>query len=61
MKKVFSVKKFEESMIQKGMSKKDIESYKEAWAKKCDGLTSKEMIVKHGCLTLDKWMIEVED
>lgn len=61
MKKVFSVKKWEEWMIQIGVSKNNIEISKETWANKCDGLTAEEMMVKHGCLTRERFMIEVDE
>lgn len=62
MKKVFSVKKWEEVLEKRGIfNKREIESAKKVWANDCDGLTAREMFIKHGCITLDDWMIEVEE
>lgn len=61
MKKVFSVKKYEEAMKKNGSEKEQIEFSKELWANKFDGLTAEEMMMKHGCFTHDNWMIEVEE
>lgn len=62
MKKVFSVKKYEEVMKKEfSFGKKEIEENKRIWADKCDGLTAEEMMIKHCCLTVDDWMIEVEE
>lgn len=60
MKKVFSVNKFEEDMLIQ-LSPEEIESSKELWANKCDGLTEKEMLEKYGCLSNDDWMIGVKE
>lgn len=60
MKRVFSVKKFEESM-KKYASKDEIELAKELWANDCEGLTAGEMWIKHGCFSTDNWMVEVEE
>lgn len=60
MKKVFSVKKFEEVMEKMGFSKKYIKMCKLIWANDCEGLTPEEMMSR-GVLTSDSCMIEVED
>lgn len=60
MKKIFSVKKFEEEMKLNGAKKRKIQLSIKMWANACDGLTEEEMWAKHGLLTHDKWMIEVD-
>lgn len=61
MKKVFSVKKYEEAMKKNGSEKEQIEFSKELWANKFDELTEDEIMEKYGCFTHDNWMIEVEE
>lgn len=60
MKKVFSVKKYEEVIKKDGCLKEEIESYKEFWANDCEGLTAEEMMTQYGCVTHDDWMIKVK-
>lgn len=60
MKKVFSVKKFEEDMSLI-LTKEEIEESKLIWANDFDGLTAEELMEKYKCITDDDWMIEVEE
>lgn len=57
MKKVFSIKKFIESMNELG-EEIDIETVDD-WAKQCDGLTEEEMRQK-GFKTHNDWMVLVD-
>ena len=60
MKKVFSVKKFEEWCKRLGFPNEDYEKSCEIWANKCDGLTKEEMN-ELGYACSDDWTIKVEE
>lgn len=61
MKKVFSVKNYEEDMS-RYLTKREIKLAKELWANGCDGLTVEEIEEKYGYYLIDDdWMIVVED
>ena len=60
MKKVFSLKKFQEWYKTSELRKIMFNVNCELWANECDGLTEEEMN-KLGYETSDNWMIEVEE
>jgi len=60
MKKVFSLEKYIEYRLACGDVWLWIELSINVWAKDCEGLTKEEMWEK-GLVTMDEWMVEVDD